>query len=64
MTGIKETTLSRWIKTQQYIKLDAHRGKGIGRPYIIKLAKEPSVNLEDEMCSPRLNLDVEKGKNG
>jgi len=64
ITGIKKTTLLYWIKVQQYIKLDAHRGKGPGYPYIIKLAKESPVNLEDEMCSPRLNLDVGEGKDG
>jgi len=52
MTGIKRSTLNRWIKVQQYIKLDAHRTVGPGRPYIVKLAKELPLNLEDEMCSP------------
>ena len=47
-TKIKKSTLVRWIRVQQYMKLDACRGKGHGRPYIIKLAKEPSVNVEDE----------------
>lgn len=61
MTGIKKTTLSRWIKVQQYIKLDAHRGEGQGHPYIIKLDKEPPINLEDEMCPPHLNLDTREG---
>jgi len=60
ITGIKKTTLIYWIKTQQYMKFDAHRGKGPGRPYIIKLAKEPPVNLEDEMCSPLLNLEKKR----
>lgn len=60
MTGVKKTTLSRWIKIQQYIKLDVHRGKGQGHPYTIKLARELPVNLEDEMCSPRLNLGIGK----
>ena len=50
MTGIKRSALLYWIRYQKYIKLDAHRGEGLGRPYIIKLAKEPSVNVEDEMC--------------
>lgn len=61
ITGIKKTTLLRWIKVQQYIKLDAHRGKGPGHPYTIKLGKESPVNLEDEMCSPRLSLDIGEG---
>jgi len=62
MTGIKKATLIYWIKTQQYMKFDAHRGKGPGHPYIIKLAKEPPVNLEDEMCSPLLNLEKKRHK--
>ena len=50
-TGINRSTLNRWIKLQQYIKLDAHRTKRPGRPYIVKLAKESPVNLEDERVS-------------
>jgi len=63
ITGIKKTTLIYWIKTQQYMKFDAHRGKGPGRPYIIKLAKEPPVNLEDEMCWGKAHQDCQRPKN-
>lgn len=59
-TKIKKSTLVRWIRVQQYMKLDTHRDKGHGRPYIIKLAKEPSVNVEDEICSPYLNTEGKK----
>jgi hypothetical protein len=48
-TGINHGTLLYWIKYQQYMKFDARRLEGIpGRPYIIKLAKEPPVNLENK----------------
>lgn len=60
ITGINRSTLNRWIRIQQYIKLDVHRTEKPGRPYFVKLAKEPAVNLEDEMCSPHLNLEDEK----
>lgn len=61
ITGIKVTTLLRWIKIQQYIKLDVYRSGGQGHPYIIKLAKELPVNLEDEICSSHLNLGIKNG---
>jgi len=59
-TGINQSTLWRWIKIQQYIKFNILQKGNRGRPYIISLAKESSVNLEDEMCSPYLNIEDKK----
>jgi len=51
-TEISRSTLNRWIRTQQYMRFNIRRQGKRGQPYIISLAKEPSVNLENEMCSP------------
>ena len=60
ITGINQSTLWRWIRKQQYMKFNIHQRGNQGRPYIISLAKEPAVNLEDEMCSPYLNTEDKK----
>ena len=59
-TGINSVTVTRWIRKQQYMKFNILQKGKRGRPYIISLAKEPSVNVEDEICSPCLNTEDKK----